>query len=174
MFFELIAAVVAGVAVAGIAMGLRWISRGFLPKWIVPAAAGLGMLSFAIWSEYSWFERNVATQPTGVIVAWNNEQRSFLRPWSYYQSVVTRYTAVDTRTVQRHPNVPDQVIVDLVLAARWQRTARVKVLFDCAAGRRADLMGKDVKVAEDGTITGATWTDLPPGDRLLEIACKGS
>src|SRR5690606_22292277 len=84
MFFELIAAVVAGVAVAGIAMGLRWISRGFLPKWIVPAAAGLGMLSFAIWSEYSWFERNVATQPTGVIVAWNNEQRSFLRPWSYY------------------------------------------------------------------------------------------
>lgn len=174
MFFELIAAVVAGVAVAGVAMGLRWVSRGLLPKWIVPAAAGLGMLSYAIWSEYSWFERNVAAQPAGVIVAWNNEQRSFWRPWSYYRPVVTRYSAVDTRTEQRHPNLPDQVMVDLLLVARWQPTARIKVLFDCAGGRRADIMGEDVRVAEDGTISGVTWTDLPPGDPLLDIACKRS
>ena len=174
MIFELIAAVVAGVAVAGLALGLRWISRGLLPKWIVPAAAGLGMLSYAIWSEYSWFERNVATQPEGVVVAWNNEQRSLLRPWSYYKPVVTRYSAVDMRTVQRHPNQPDQVMVDILLAARWQSAARIKVLFDCAGRRRADLLGDQVKIAEDGTVSGVPWTALPADDHLLEIACRRS
>lgn len=174
MLFELIAAVAAGVALAGLAMGLRWISRGLLPKWIVPAAAGLGMLSYAIWSEYSWFERNVAIQPDGVVVAWNNEQRSVLRPWSYYKPVVTRYSAVDTRTIQRHPDQPEQVMVDIVLSARWQPAARVKVLFECAGGRRADLVGDDVKIAADGTVTGISWTALLPDDRLLAIACRGS
>ncbi|GEO86147.1 MULTISPECIES: hypothetical protein [Alphaproteobacteria] len=174
MLFELIAAVVAGVAVAGLAMGMRWLSRGLLPKWIVPAAAGLGMLSYAIWSEYSWFTRLTETQPEGVVVAWHNEESSFWRPWSYYKPVVTRFTAVDMRSVQRHPNLPDQVMVDVILAARWQRAARVKVVFDCAGGRRADLVGANVSVADDGSIVGATWTALPADDPVLAVACKQS
>ncbi len=174
MLFELIAAVVAGVAVAGIAMGLRWISRGLLPKWIVPAMAGLGMLAYAIWSEYSWYARMTASQPSTFEVVWLNEASSLLRPWSFYKPVINRFTGVDLASAQRHPNFPDQVMVDLILAARWQSPARVKVVFDCAAHRRADLMGKDVSIADNGEITGATWVDIPADDKTLEAACRSS
>lgn len=174
MLFELIAAVVAGIAVAGIAMTLRWLSRGRLPRWIVPASAGLGMLCYAIWSEYTWFERMVGTQPASVVVAWHNETRSVLRPWSFYRPVVTRFTAVDKGSAQRHANFPDQVMVDLVLSARWQQAVRVKVVFDCAGRRRADLMQNGVSIGADGAIIGATWTDLPENDPVLAVACERS
>ncbi|MCF6370225.1 hypothetical protein [Rhizobium halophilum] len=171
MLFELIAAVVAGVAIAGVAMGLRWVSRDRLPRWVVPAAAGLGMLSYAIWSEYSWLSRARSAMPTGVEVAWTNEDRAPWRPWTYYAPVVNRFTAVDLRTAQRHPNQPGQVMVDLLLAARWQPSARVKTVFDCNNGRRANLIGEGISVAEDGAITGAQWVDLDSADAALQIVC---
>lgn len=173
MLFEFIAALAAGLALAGIAMGLRWLTRGLLPKWIIPASAGLGMLAFAIWSEYSWFERVTRTQPQATVV-WNNEDRSLLRPWSYLRPVVTRFTAVDHATAQRHERFPDQVMLDVILWARWQPPVRVRVAFDCARNQRSDLMGSGVSIAEDGSITGATWQDLPEDDPALVAACKGS
>lgn len=175
MFFELIAFLVVGVALAGVAMSLRFISRQRLPKWIVPAFAGLGMLTYAIWSEYSWFSRLTDSLPPEVVVAWHNEDAAFWRPWSYYKPVINRFTAIDQRTAARHPNVPDQVMVDMVLAARWQQSARVKVVFDCARNARADLIGRNVSVAENGEITGADWITLPADDPVLRVACgKGA
>ena len=172
MLYELIAAIVTGVALAGIAMALRHLSRGLLPKWIVPAAAGIGILGFSVWSEYSWFSRSLAAQPEGVMAAWHNEESAPWRPWSYVAPVVTRYTAVDTRTAQRHPDFPDQVIVDLLLAARWQPGTLVKVAFDCAAHKRADLVGGGVSIAESGELTGASWRALEPDDAVLNAACR--
>ncbi|MFN7103185.1 MAG: hypothetical protein ACK4N1_11280 [Pseudorhizobium sp.] len=172
MLFELIAAVVAGVAIAGVAMALRWVSRGRLPKWIVPAAAGLGMLSYTIWSEYSWFSRATGTMPAGVVIFWNNAERAVWRPWSYYRPVVSRMSAVDTRTAQRHPDQPGRVMVDIVLAARWQPPTQVRVIFDCDGNRRADLIGPGISVAENGEILGARWVPLEADDAALRIACQ--
>jgi hypothetical protein len=172
MLFELIAAVVAAIMVAGIAMTLRWLSRGLLPKWIIPAAAGLGMLSYAIWSEYSWFMRSTATLPAGVEIAWKNEVRSPWRPWTYYKPVVTRFTAVSTGSVQRHPDHPGLVMADIFLSARWQQGAQVKVVFDCANNKRADLIGESVAIADDGSITGAQWVDVDAQDPTLRIVCR--
>lgn len=172
MLFEFIAAVAAGIAVAGVAMGCRWISRGLLPKWIVPVAAGLGMLSYTIWSEYTWFERTVASFQRPVEVAWSNADSAFWRPWSYVLPLATRFTAVDTATVQRHDGQPGQVMVDLLFAARWQQTARVKVVFDCNGHRRANLATGGVSVADDGSIVGATWVDIPADDPAMTIACR--
>lgn len=173
MFFELIAAMVAGVALAGIAMALRWASRGLLPKWLVPVAAGIGILGYGVWSEYSWFSRATADQPDGVIIAWHNAESAPWRPWSYLAPVVTRFTAVDTRTTQRHPDFPDQRIVDILLAGRWQSSGVVKVVFDCAGYRRADLVGGSVAIGQNGEITDANWIDLKSDDAVLHAACGG-
>lgn len=173
MLFELIAAIVAGVALAGIVMALRRLSRGLLPKWLVPAAAGIGILGYGVWSEYSWFSRSLATQPEGVLIAWHNEESAPWRPWSYLVPVVTRFTAVDTRTIQSNPKFPDQIIVDLLFAARWQQSALVKTVFDCAGHKRADLAGGGVAIAETGEITGASWVDLATDDAVLNAACGG-
>lgn len=174
MLYELIAAIVAGVALGGIAMALRALTRGLLPKWLVPAAAGIGILGYSVWSEYSWYSRALAAQPQGVVIAWHNGESAPWRPWSYLAPVITRFTAVDTRTVQRHPDYPDQRIIDLLLSARWQPGTVVKVVFDCAGHKRADLSGRDVSIGADGKIENASWIDLPPGDAVLHAACTPS
>ncbi|MBP1849103.1 hypothetical protein [Rhizobium halophytocola] len=172
MLFELIAAIVSGVALAGVAMALRWLSRGLLPKWIVPTAAGLGMLAYAVWSEYSWYDRMTTGRPDSVVIAWKHEAKAPWRPWSYLYPVVDRFVAVDNRTAQRNPDFPDQVIVNLALAARWQLTAQVKVAFDCARHRRADLFGRAGGIGENGEIAGAAWQDLAADDPVLRAACR--
>lgn len=171
MLYELIAAVVAGVALGGIAMALRALTRGLLPKWLVPAAAGAGILGYSIWSEYSWYSRALAAQPEGVVTAWHNEESAPWRPWSYLAPVITRFTAVDTRTVQRHPDFPDQRIVDILLSARWQPNSIVKVVFDCVGNKRADLSGGNISIGTNGEIKNARWIDLTPGDAGLKVAC---
>ncbi|MBX9466906.1 hypothetical protein FVA81_12140 [Rhizobium sp. WL3] len=170
MLFELIAAVVAGVALAGVAMLLRWLSRGLLPKWIVPVFAGLGMLSYSIWSEYSWFDRMNLALP-GIAVSWKNEETAFWRPWSYIEPVTTRFTAVDLKTVQRNPAQPGLVIVDILLAARWQPVTPVKVVYDCQNTRRADLHDASISIADDGSLVGAEWINVGADDAALKIAC---
>lgn len=171
MLFELIAAVVAGVALAGLAMLLRWLSRGLLPKWIVPAMAGVGMLSYAIWSEYSWFDRMNIALP-GIAVSWKNEQTAFWRPWSYFEPVTTRFTAVDLNGAKRHPAQPGLVMVDILLAARWQPVKPVKVVYDCQNARRADLIDSSMNIADDGSLVGAEWIKVEPDDAALKIACS--
>src|SRR5690606_34910815 len=148
MLFELLAAVFAGLALAGIAMSLRWISRQRLPKWIVPVAAGSGMLLYSVWSEYSWLDRTVNSMPS-VAVAWQSEDRAPWRPWSYVKPLSLRFTGVDRSSVQRHPAQPGQVMVDLVFAARWQPLARVKVVYDCNGHRRADVLDQPIEIAPD-------------------------
>ncbi|QFI68219.1 hypothetical protein [Sinorhizobium alkalisoli] len=174
MLFEFIAALVAGVALAGIMMLIRWMSRGRLPRWVVPAAAGIGMLSYAVWSEYSWFARATNALPPGTVVTWKNESRSFWRPWSYYAPVVNRFTAVDVAHAQRHPNQPGLVMADLLFSARWKSPARMKTVFDCNGNRRGDLLGENVSVAEDGAIVGADWVAVPADDPALQAACRES
>lgn len=172
MLFEFVAALVAGVALAGVMMLVRWASKGRLPRWIVPAAAGIGMLSYAIWSEYSWFTRATNAMPAGTVVTWKNEARSFWRPWSYYAPVVNRFTAVDLAHTQRHANHPGLVMADLLLSARWKMPARIKVVFDCNGSRRGDLVGGNVSVADDGTIVGVDWVAVPADDPALQAVCR--
>ena len=174
MALELIAAVVAGFALAGVAMALRFVTRGGLPKWFVPAAAGLGMLGFTVWNEYDWYHRAAATLPQGVAVAWANAESAPWRPWTYIAPITTRFMAVDTRNAQTHPAVPDQVLVQVVMVARRQPGAQLPVLVDCAGARSAELTGADVTFAEDGQVAGAVWRDLPAADPLLAAACEGA
>ena len=172
MFYEFIAVIVAGVAIGGIGAALRWMSGGRLPKWLIPAAAGLGMLSYAIWSEYSWFHRMTDTMPPEITVTWRNEDSSLWRPWSYYRPVIDRFTAFDARSAQRHQNQPGKVMVDVIMAARWQPSARLKAVYDCDANRKANPLGEGVSIAEDGAISGAVWIDVQSDDRTLTLVCQ--
>ena len=68
MLFELIAVIVAGIAVAGIVL----LTRRFLPavpRWTAPVLAGLAMIAVSISLEYSWFGRTAATLPETMEVA---------------------------------------------------------------------------------------------------------
>ena len=55
MIWHLVATFSAGLGAAGIAFLLRSLSKQKLPKWIIPAFAGIGMLGYQIYFEYNWF-----------------------------------------------------------------------------------------------------------------------
>ena len=69
MFVELIATIVAGIACAGLVMPLNISTGRRLPKWMMPVAAGLGMIGMTISNEYTWYartaERHSRADPSG-------------------------------------------------------------------------------------------------------------
>lgn len=171
MVLELLAAVVAGTALAGIVMIARLVLKDRLPRWSVPAAAGLGMLAFTVWNEYDWSRRAEASLPEGVAIAWRNEERTAIRPWTLLAPTTTRLAAVDLRNPLTHPDAPGQVLVRVVMFGRFVPGAEIPVVFDCAEGRSAELRGGGA-FAEDGRIAEAAWRDLPQDDPVLRTACE--
>ncbi len=170
MLFELIATVTAGFAAAGLVLLIRRFVT--LPRWAMPAGAGLAMLAFAIWSEYSWFDRTTGGLPDGIEVARTVESSAPWRPWTYAAPFVDRFIAVDLASVRTNDAVPDQRMVDLLVFRRWTPVGRVRAVFDCGGGRRADLV-EGVNFTEDGRIEGANWVEMGPEDPVFAQACAG-
>ena len=170
MLLEFIAILAAGFGLAGIALSINIALRRRLPQWIVPAAAGAGMLLMAIWLEYSWFERTTGTFPEGVEVASTNEVRSWYRPWTYVVPLTNRLIAVDHRADRRHADVPGQVLTRIILAGRWEPTRQFGAVYDCNTHRRADLLDQ-VELDEGGQLRNASWIQLPQDDAVLRNVC---
>lgn len=171
MFLELIATFAIGGGVAGVVLMANKLSRGRLPRWLMPVAAGLAMITFTLWSEYSWFGRTAAVLPETVEVSWSNQERQSYRPWTYIVPMTTRFAAVDTATIRTNDAVPDQRMIDVYLMARWSPTRMIRVVLDCAGNRRADLLD-GMQIAQDGSVADDLWIDLDPEDPLLGTGCQ--
>jgi hypothetical protein len=171
MLFGLIATVAAGLAGAGIAMLLRRLSGGQLPRYIVPGTAGAAMFAFLIWNEYTWYSRTAAALPEGVVVFSSYPERMAWRPWTLLAPVTERFAAVDRGSIRRNENLPSQVMADVLLIGRRAPVARLPVLVDCDGPRRAEIPGGP-EFDADGTLANANWTDLPPDDPLAGAVCS--
>lgn len=172
MMLEILAAFVAAIAAAGIAMALRAITRGRLPGWVVPAAAGAGMLGFAIWSEYDWEGRARAGLPPGFVVAEAIPERALLRPWTYAVPLVTRMIVVDTGATRRHPVATDLALARVFGLARWEPNREWLVVMDCARNLRVNVTD-GVVISDAGELTGGAWSPVAPDDPVLRAACDG-
>lgn len=169
MIFELIAVVVAGVAGAGVVLILRRIVP-VLPRWLIPVGAGATMLAASISLEYSWFERNSAALPDGVEVATVHENKAFWRPWTYAFPYVDRFIAVDQIGMRQNEAADGQKMTSLYVFGRWTPTRRIRTIFDCEIGRRADLL-PGVVLGADGSVPESAWIETGLDDPVTRIAC---
>lgn len=156
MALELIAAIVAAFAMAGLAMLVRKLTGDRLPKWLMPVAAGLGLIGFTIWSEYDWYDRISGELPPGTTVVWQETQSQPLRPWSFLWPLTTAFVALDGREILVHPARQDLRIVKLVKFARWRNTEGVLMAVDCTA-KATVVLTETVMIDEAGTLVGAEW-----------------
>lgn len=171
MILEFIAAVVVGLAVGGIVHLLRRSAPGRIAPWAIPAAAGAAMIGFAVYMEYTWASRTVASLPEEAVVASQNEINSWYRPWTYLFPLTNRMIVVDHRFSRRNEAHPDQLLTAVVMLGRFEPGRQIPVVFDCAEGRRAELDAQ-VEFAEDGGLEGATWRNLSDDDPILRAACR--
>lgn len=100
MIWHLVAAISAALAGAGIALVLRNLSRNWLPKWIIPVFAGLGMFAYTIHYEYTWFETKQARLPEGSVVVSSEEGHMLWRPWTMLFPMPLSYTVLDGANAQ--------------------------------------------------------------------------
>lgn len=174
MFYELVATLFAGLAMAGIVMALNHLTRGRLPKWAMPVGAGAAMIVATIANEYSWYGRTVDGLPEGLEVVMENENRAAFRPWTYVMPFVDRFVAVDNQSLRTHPDQPNLRMIDTLFMGRWSAAEKLTVLVDCTAHKRAPLMDA-IDFADGGVITGAEWVTTNADDPLITAACqKGS
>lgn len=170
MFLELIATFIIGLGAAGTVLLVNKVLRGRLPRWLMPASAGLAMICFTVWSEYSWYPRTAGNLPEDVVVAWANEDSAPWKPWTYAIPQTNRFVAVDTGTIRSNDALPDQRMVDLYLMGRWSAGRHVRIILDCAGQRRADLI-EGVQMDDTGQVAADDWVALTADDPVLTTAC---
>lgn len=168
MLLELIATFVAGAGAAGIVMLVKRLVRGRLPRWSVPVAAGLAMISYAIWSEYTWALRTTNGLPAGLVVVQAVEESFVWKPWTYVRPQIRRLVAADPATMRTNPNTPHLRLVDLYFFARWKRLVKVPQLVDCQTASRADVTEAALQDP-----TRAAWIPIAEESDLHEVVCSG-
>lgn len=166
MFLELIGVIVAGIAGAGVMMAIVRLTRGRLPKWIIPVAAGAAMLGTTISNEYSWFSRTSANLPEGLAVVQTVESRAIYRPWTYLVPYVSRFIALDAANMRTNSDQPDLKMADLYFFGRWAPVQSVQVMVNCITGQRADpALGDD---------SPPVWRDVTLDDPIVLGVCQRS
>lgn len=171
MFVELIATVFAGIACAGLAMLLNILTGKRLPKWVMPIAAGAGMIGMTISNEYTWFGRTAERLPDGVQIALMVEEQSWTRPWTQVWPYTKRFSAVDTGTARTNENLPDQHLADVYFFGRWSPVNLAPMLFDCA-GSRSALLIDGAEFEQDGSVSNVEWQSMSNDDPFLALVCE--
>ncbi|WP_170393701.1 hypothetical protein [Ruegeria arenilitoris] len=170
MFLELIGTIFAGIAFAGVVMGVNKLTGGRLPRWAAPVAAGLGMIGMTIASEYSWYDRTTETLPEEMEIVQEVKSRAFYRPWTYAVPFVNRFAAIDTASVRTNEQVPDQRLVDMYFFGRWSPISKLPVAVDCATNSRASL-ADGAEFGDDGQLLNADWLTVNAEDPIVEATC---
>ncbi len=167
MIFELIATFAVGIGAAGLALVAGHLSRGRLPRYVAPIVAGIAMLIYAVWSEYTWAERTVGTLPESVEVLVSVDETRFWKPWTYVVPQTTRLMVLDRAGVQTNPAAPSMLLADIYLFGRWAPPVKRPQLVDCANGARADVSEEALSDPSQ-----AEWMAVGAEDPLIKALCQ--
>lgn len=142
MIWQLIAAVFAGLGAAGIGLILRQLSGKRLPRWIVPALGGLGILGYQIHYEYSWFDHKQAQLPASAEVVSTQTSQMFWRPWTYVFPLTTGFSVIDRSNLVIQEAGGDRLVEFILYRFEKRHTAQVShqaYLLNCNARQMVPL-----------------------------------
>jgi hypothetical protein len=171
MFWTLVATIFAGIGCAGIALLLRKLTQNALPKWIVPVFAGVGMLSFQVYEEYTWFEHQTGLLPKDVVIVKSLDQAAPWRPWTYLYPQTLRFIAADMENASRNQINPDIILVDFYFFEFRSSAKRVPQVIHCADFARADFTA-DLFIPSPGESLSNQWEKLRVNDPIILSVCR--
>ena len=166
MFWTFIATVFCGLGAAGIALGIRAITRNKAPRWLIPVFAGAGMLGYLIYGEYTWYDHKQTLLPEEAVVVGTESDGILWRPWTFVFPYVTAFSTVDVESISRDTDNPDIVRFTLYRFEQKMTDAvshRVHII-NCES-RELVPLGADGKPRVDNMKV------LESGDPLFQTVC---
>lgn len=173
MYVDIITIIAAGFAAAGVLLIVNRLTGRRLPRWIIPAFAGAGMIVMSLTNEYRWYPRTLTLLPEGFEVISTVDYAAPFSPWTYLVPYVNRFAAVDVAGAQRNANAPGMLLTNVVFFQRWQPMQLRTALFDCVQGRTA-LLEDNAVFREDGTVQVSRWDQTGPDDPATTLVCAGA
>lgn len=159
MFWELVATLCAALGFAGVALSIKWFWKR-APRWLVPAAAALGVMVFQVYHEYTWYPHTVSRLPPEAAVVAESTETRFYRPWSYFKPQVSRFIAADTANVRQNSAYPQWRKTSLYFFERGQPAHTLAVQIDCGKRLQADDNGGE-----------PVWGQTPYTEKLAAAVC---
>lgn len=168
MFWTFVATVFCGLGAAGIALGIRALTRKRAPKWLIPVFAGLGMLGYLIHGEYTWYDLKKSQLPEEAVIVDSESDGIYWRPWTFAFPYVTAFSTVDTKSISR--DTANDSIVRFTLYRFEQKVTD-------AVSHRVHLLNCQsrelVPLGSDGTPRVDNMKVLDTTDTLLTTVCTG-
>lgn len=167
MFWTFIATVFCGLGAAGIALGIRAVTRQKAPRWIIPVFAGAGMLGYLIYTEYTWYDHKKTLLPEEAVVVSTESDGILWRPWTFVFPYVTAFSTVDVNSISR--DTDREEIVRFTLYKFEQKMTD-------AVSHRVHLINCDsrelVPLGSDGTPRVDNLKVLGSTDPLFKTVCE--
>lgn len=138
----------AGVFIIGLCAGafgylLLKLSKGRLPKWLIPVCAGCGMFAYLAYYDYTWYEFKSSRMPQGSVVLEEYREADFFRPWSYIVPSVNKFDVIDGQYVRREQD--NQLIVQYIvyrfIKDPTERMEQRTQVLNCSTRERVELVG---------------------------------
>lgn len=167
---DIIISVVVGFAVGGLTHLLLRLIGIRARKTLTLIAAGLGMLGFQVWSEYSWFGRMQSRLPDTIDIVQSFPYQAAWQPWTYITPRIDRFTAIDRSATRRNDALPGMALVSTLLIARNQPPLELTLLVDCPGQRRAYLEAGQ-EFSPSGLPKTIEWTPLGVDEPLYDRVC---
>lgn len=168
MIWHWVAAVSAGLGAAGIALALRALSGRRLPRWIIPACAGLGLLAYQIHYEYDWYDHKRQQLPESAAVVSTEQSRMPWRPWTYLYPLTTAFSVVDRDKLVASRADGERLVEFIVYRFEMQHRdvlTRQTYLMNCSARESVPLIDDGRRPDLD------RLRHLAPSDPQLEAVC---
>jgi hypothetical protein len=170
MAFNLFGSVAVALAVALVIFFIRRHLFPGLPRWLMPATAGIAMIAFGIWNSYAWYGRVTSYLTDGWVVAHEMTTRSPIEPWTYAVERVEGFAAVNTASVRSNPDHPNVVLAEVATFVRFRDTLTRNLIFDCRRGLVGDPPAA-LAFDEAGNPAGIEWHQGASAEALVETVC---
>ena len=168
MIWEWIATITAGLGAAGLLMLLRLFYKR-LPKSLIPAAAGLGMLLFQIHSEYTWFDHTRSLLPKSAVVVAEVSESAFYRPWSYVKPQVLKFVAIDSAKTVPVGESGQILQTNLYFFERRMSAQTWPILINCQTRLQANAPQQNN--GEPLSIDAEAWSKTDYSEKIAQAIC---
>ncbi len=142
-----------------------------LPKFLLPALAGVSLLSYNGYMRYTWGDRTMEAFPPEVVVLKEYRSSTLFEPWTYLFPRVSHLIAADTTQTRTNPDHPELILGSTVMLQEHQSTTEMSVLVDCAGGR-VSVLPKEKIAQGQNPLDVAEWVDGKELPFIADFYCK--